>query len=324
MKREAVSARSERTTVKRLLLRLGTITSYIFFHIRLARYALPYKRHALRCKALELMHPGYLKKIQKADIEPVFIVGAGRSGNTLLARLLHETGGVHFGPENFTLCETYLRYLQCIDAPWEVRVDCILNILSRQEDSWRWEKVDIDAVRAYLIESEEHTLGNIIHAWYLYYGRGIAYPSERWGCKTPNLTPFMARFTAVFPNAKIIHIVRCPSQVVASFSKAGIEPYTNEAMAYVHWSYFNDCLKGLKSRMVLKFSDITVSPRASIDALVDALKLNMSSAPVAFDNPDVKYAHLNNVNGNVEKREDVTVPCYNAKYRFLEKKYESY
>jgi len=305
---------------------IGRLSSRLSFRYKLFKYALPYRWYALRCKALEMSYPDYLEKIQKMDISPIFIVGAGRSGNTLLARLLHETGAVHFGPENFTLHDTYLAYLQCIKKPWKERVDRILGILIHQEDAWRWEKVDVDAVRESLLASREQTLGNIIHAWYLHYGRAIGYPSERWGCKTPNLTPFISYFMKIFPNASIIQVLRSPTHVMVSFGKAGIVPYDDEMMAYVHWTYFNDSLEGLQGKQVVKFAEMTANPQGMIQALKQALGIRSFSVHVPFDNPDMNYRHLANVNSKITPQDNKELHQrhdLSAIAQRLEKRYES-
>ncbi len=278
------------------------LLSKLSFRYKLFKYSLVYKRHALLCKILELRHPDYQKKIEKADIEPVFIVGAGRSGNTLLARLLHETGGVHFGPENYTLHVTYLRYLQCIDLPWQERVDCILNILSSQEDAWRWDKVDIDAVRGYLLASDEHTLGNIIHAWYLYYGRSIAYPSERWGCKTPNLTPYIKNFLRVFPAAKVIHIARNPEDTIISFSRTEIEPYNRSPIqAELHWFFSNRLLSHCNTCLTLTYEELSKFPSKVIDKWCYLLGIGVRRH-VVFEQADLNYNHLCQVKDKIKFR----------------------
>ena len=82
----------------------------LFFQYSLLRYSIVYWRHAIQSRIAELRCPNYLDRVSKEDVSPIFIVGAGRSGNTLLARLLHETGGVHFDPENYTLKDTYLKF----------------------------------------------------------------------------------------------------------------------------------------------------------------------------------------------------------------------
>ena len=44
-----------------------------------------------------------LNQVVDSEVEPIFIIGADRTGSTLLARLIHEHGGCYFPPENFTL-----------------------------------------------------------------------------------------------------------------------------------------------------------------------------------------------------------------------------
>jgi len=272
------------------------------FQYDLFKFSFPVIRHGLRCGMMELMRPGYLKKVEKRDIAPVFIVGSGRSGNTLLARLLHETGGVHFGPENFTLASSYSVYLQCINAPWPERVDRILKLFSSQEESWRWKRVDVASVRAFLLSSNEHTLGNIIHAWYLFYGKRIEYPALRWGCKTPNLTPFITKFLKIFPGAKIIHIVRDPKDVMASYAKTDIEPYNaSPGLAELLWYYRNRALLQLSGRSeVILYELLADDPHGVIAGLCRRLLIEPERSNVTFDCPDLTKPYLGNVNKEVQ------------------------
>jgi len=284
------------------------------FHGRVLFHSLPYRWHAVKVKALEWRHPGCMGKIRKSDVQPIFIVGAGRSGSTLLARLLHERGGVHFGPENFTLCETYLTYLRLLGTPWEERVRAILDLLVTQEEAWRWKGVDIRAVREYLLASEEHTLGNIIHAWYSYYGRAIGHPSDRWGCKTPNLTPFIGCFLEVFPRAKVIHLVRNPADVVTSFAHTDIPRYSKPRQAEVLWYFYHSLLhRRFGDRSILVRYEVLARDTESTLTRVERF-LGISRGKecmVPYANPDTKKKHLRNVGGVVRLhryRERVRIP----------------
>ena len=83
-------------------------------NVLLIKFRLRYLLLNAQTRWYELLNPSYIEHIQKNDIEPIFIVGSGRSGNTLLARILHESGDVCFPPENFTLWEVYNLYLKNI------------------------------------------------------------------------------------------------------------------------------------------------------------------------------------------------------------------
>ena len=277
------------------------------FYFQYLKYSMTYRMHDTKCRFWELRYPNFLDKIQKSDIDPIFILGAGRSGNTLLARLLHETGGVHFAPENYSLWSTYINYLQYIEKPWDERVDRILDVLKGQEDGWRWESLDFESMRSRLLASKEHTLGNIIHVWYEEYGKALDYPSVRWGCKTPNITPFMHIFKKVFPNARLVQIIRQPNEVIASFQKAGIDPYQDPVMAGVHWDYFNRYLTRFNDILIVSYDRLVEEPSTVIDWLCMELGIDTDYGPVKYFNPDMSYPHLSNVMATVGRTSSSSV-----------------
>lgn len=280
----------------------NNLLSLALYYVSYTKYVAPYWRYFVRIKFYHLLYPDLLTHLQKSDVSPVFIVGAGRSGNTLLARLLHETGGVHFGPENFSLWMTYLAYVRNVRRPWVERVDIVLNILSGQVDAWRWEKIDLNALRRELDASNEHTLGNIIDAWYRHYGKAIGYPSSRWGCKTPNLTPFIHLFRSVFPKMEVIHIIRQPGEVIASFGKANIVPYHHPTMAAVHWDYYNRPLLYDRNRHLVDYSELVINPELIVARIRGFLSIEGGFAKIQFVNPDLSYEHLSNVNSEVSRK----------------------
>jgi len=252
---------------------------------------------------LELLNPNYIEKIQKLDVDPVFIVGSGRSGTTVLARLLHESGCIHFAPENFTLNLTYLHYLKCINEPWENRVNNIIDILANQDDSWRWDNLDIDSLRAQLLRSSEQTLGNIIHSWYFLYGKSINYPSDRWGCKTPNMSLYSRYAAKIYPNSIFIHIFRNPYDVIISFAKTNIVPYNRKEMSEVLWYSCNlFLLKNASSLNIIRISyeGLVNNVDKTIYFISKFIGLCNTKKKVEYNNPDTKYNHLNSVNNKIQ------------------------
>ena len=271
-------------------------------NVLLIKFRLRYLLLNAQTRWYELLNPSYIEHIQKNDIEPIFIVGSGRSGNTLLARILHESGDVCFAPENFTLWETYRLYLKNINKSWNEKVDLVIDKLLSQKDSFRWEKVDISELKEVLYFSDEQTLGNIIDKWYVNYSKNIDYPTNRWGCKTPNLTPHIHNFIKIFPNMKLVYIVRKPSDVIASFLKADIENIDSIITSIVHWKFFNDFMLSNTSDIdvIIDYDKLIINKQAK-KILYNLLKLQHKEF-IAFQNEDMNYKHLKNINTKIEQK----------------------
>ena len=223
-------------------------------NVLLIKFRLRYLLLNAQTRWYELLNPSYIEHIQKNDIEPIFIVGSGRSGNTLLARILHESGDVCFPPENFTLWEVYNLYLKNIKKSWSARVDLVVDKLLSQKDSFRWEKVEVKELKEKLYNSYEQTLGNIIDKWYVDYSKNIGYKTNRWGCKTPNLTPHIHNLIKIYPNMKLVYIVRKPSDVIKSYLNTNIQEYNNVLSSITMWIIIPPQIKTTKQEFLFRTS----------------------------------------------------------------------
>lgn len=244
------------------------------------------------------------KDIVHSGSKPVFIVGAGRSGNTLLARLLHERGGVHFGPENFNLNTAFTYYVNHVrfmrrNKLLRKTVDILLN----QEDSYRW----TDTMNVgHMMSSIDNvsTFGGLVDLWYKEYGEYIGYPVKRWGCKTPNTTPFAEYYMRCFPDAFFLFTLRNPHDVVESFLKAKIEGFTRVSAITdfiskcyaIYWSLSLACPDRV---MLVTYESLAQSPSEQVDRIVNRLGLQVTEKLIPYNNPDTQYPHLREVNGKI-------------------------
>lgn len=261
--------------------------------------------YSLLCRFLKKRNHNHRLSIQKKDIEPIFIIGCGRSGNTFLAKCLHETGDIFFPPENFSLLRCYSYYLKNINKSWVFRVRGVIKILESQEMSNRWKLCDSQIIIRDLLNTDEKTLGNIIHTWYSMYGKTIGYPSARWGCKTPNITPFINDMLEIFPKAKIIYIYRDPSEVVQSFALTSLKIYNKPSNAEAIWFYYNKVTlqNTKKSNFIwINFEDLIDKRSSTIKKIVNHLKLNPNKNKVEFINEDLKLAHLLDLNNDYHQK----------------------
>jgi len=136
-----------------------------------------------------------------------FVIGAPRSGTTLLMRMLHAHPDIYTRPEPHLLTPlAYLGYYQHVaKAPFDpfqshLSVRQFVDDLPRGEDDY------LDALRAYT-----DTM----------YGRMLAETGKRYFLdKTPAYaleTPFIKR---VYPNAQYVVITRHPFAIFSSFAKS--------------------------------------------------------------------------------------------------------
>ena len=135
---------------------------------------------------------------------PIFIVGAPRSGTTLLRFMLSSHPRIYIPHESYFIPRFFLRNpCRPMQRAQAIRVlEFILNARPFIDD-WKIERPDpasfIDAL-------PDLTPASFLDALYSQYA-GI-YGAERWGDKTPTYTNYISLISEIFPKAQFIHIIR--------------------------------------------------------------------------------------------------------------------
>lgn len=174
------------------------------------------------------------------DISPIFVVGAGRSGTTLLQLMMNAhpsitiQGELHFFEEILdlkkdipTLTEDrdlaafFDRLPRLYSLRYLPNLEKQLGVVGRKMRKGRRGYEDF---HRYMLEAHASEEG-----------------AQRIGEKTPSNVRYMNQLLTMYPNARIVHIIRDPRGVVASMIKA---PFTG-----------NDALtNSIKWRMDIEYS----------------------------------------------------------------------
>lgn len=153
---------------------------------------------------------------------PFFIIGSGRSGNTLLRRILNNHPTLFIPPETYELGRSIRQSLKYPFMSW---MDLVSLIYSNFQFNAEFETFGMDNLaelyhRVAQVKKPLRSVAYVINAFYGYYREVHKLDSSRWGDKTPLNTFSISEIHSVFPNAKFIHIMRDPVDCVASFLKA--------------------------------------------------------------------------------------------------------
>ncbi len=148
---------------------------------------------------------------------PFFIVGSGRSGSTLLRLILSGHSRLCVSPETW--------FLQPLLA--ELPTDRVLTAVERARalaimtHHYRWPDLGIDAAefRAALGDRES-TLRDMTDA--LYARLALNAGKQRVGDKTPVYVGILPELTTLYPDAKIIYLLRDGRDVAVSYIDAGL------------------------------------------------------------------------------------------------------
>ena len=201
-----------------------------------------------------------------------FIVGAPRTGSTLLRRILNTHSQVAIPPESPFLID----YLKADHVPAARR----LALLVEDPDYRDWRQ----GVATQLDASDVASGIARIHESY-----AAAAGKSRWGHKTPRLVRHWERLARLFPDARFIHLVRDPRAVAASLRSSAA--HRNHALAAARrWRL--DTGFGLAMERVLgsralrvHYEDLVRGPEATIRKVCAFLDL-------AFDRTMLQPAEL--------------------------------
>ncbi len=159
--------------------------------------------------------PGIGHRIGRIEgAKPFFIVSSGRSGTTLLRRLLIAGGEVHIPPEA-PLRPIARLYLRHSNLRWHSLVSLMLSHFEY--------RLAFDYSMAPLVNelrrlpSQQRTLVALIDAVYRFDGRLQGVEVARWGDKSPGNYQCMEEILAMFPDARFVHAYRDGCDVVASY-----------------------------------------------------------------------------------------------------------
>jgi hypothetical protein len=199
----------------------GSFIKRVFDYLYPTGAFLPFKHHSLtgpyECDA------------------PVFIIGSGRSGNTLLRRLLMASGQIYFPPETYVLGDMHRFFRRNAYFTWSELCECIC---AKFEYYPEFKTMGVSSLAPYVHQAKslpktQHTFAGLVDALYRWLAEANGFDVKRWGDKTP-LNVFCARELAgVFPDAQFIYIIRDGIDVIHSYVEAGI--YSSYLLAAQRW-----------------------------------------------------------------------------------------
>jgi hypothetical protein len=223
------------------------------------------------------------------DCAPIFVVGAPRSGTSLLARMLDAHPAIGLADELcfFDIVLGARREVPELDSA--ERIARFLELLPKMDHVRYW------ADGATLIEAAAERLRADPRPCYAAFYRHLmecraaALGKRRFGEKTPWNVRHLEALEALFPNARFLHIVRDPRAVVASKRKL---PRTSRDVVTnaVKWSIdvaaagrYREGSPDRAARLLeIRYEDLVRSPEAVLRRVIDFLGEPFDPAMLAF------------------------------------------
>ncbi len=214
---------------------------------------------------------------------PLFILGAPRSGTSLLSRMLGSHPSIAV-PDETKIFEAFVRLLPLYG---DLREPARLRRLARDVLGWRWIRrlPDPPGLEDVLARVRQPDLcgvfGALLAAWTA--GRG----KPRWGEKSPNNLFYWDLIEAGFPTALVVHIVRDGRDVALSQIAAPFGPKTM-ALAAERWVRHIDLIRAIGQRLgparyaELRYEDLLAEPEATITRVLQLVGEPFDPAMLQF------------------------------------------
>jgi len=237
--------------------------------------------------------------------QPVFIVGCGRSGTTLMRLMLSAAGGLMIPPE----CDFLWRALRRFGATATLdahEIEQFVDLLARIS-SFPGLELSIDQIRAELRTREAPRVGDCIaHVYRMYATRERR---ARWGDKNPFYVLYLDEIRDLYPGVRVIHMIRDGRDVSVSYQRTRMRPY-NTFMTAKRWVRCVHAGQDWGARhpdqyLEVRYEDLIEDPEGQLRRVAPFVGEPYSDAMLGYylDNQDMRRipAHDRGHHGNLAK-----------------------
>ena len=168
-----------------------------------------------------------------AQERPIFLVGAARSGTTLLRFMLSSHPRLYIPPQSDFIPHLFRRHPQePLTRQGAIRAAEYIFAAHPFIKDWRDERPD---PAAFVDALPDRRAATLLEAIYVCYAR--QHGAERWGDKSPSYTGYMDLLDRLFPTAQFIHIIRDGRDVALSTLETFKEGNLHVDMYFAAWTW---------------------------------------------------------------------------------------
>jgi hypothetical protein len=238
------------------------------------------------------------KKNYQPKRPPIFIMGSGRNGSTLLTCILNNHSQL-FIPVEHSFIPTLLKYYYLNPfLSWNKKVKKVISILNKS-NYWGLDLIELENVLKNASKKQQSP-AFIIESVYLQLGNRNNKSNFIWGDKTPSNTPFIKLINSQFDNCTLLFLVRDPRDYMASLLTMN---ENNKKLFNFHiWRWKNALKKyeSLKSSnqnrvKLLAYEELVKNPKDEIYNLLEWLHLEPQSDIFNDYSQNMSLLHANNL-----------------------------
>jgi hypothetical protein len=232
------------------------------------------------------------------DNTPFFVLGAARSGTTMLRLMLNRHSRLAIPFESHFLKQIFAELPS--DRPLDVFEAERMAELVTGEKNFRTWHLDPEDVRRELIRRAPAPLAVLVDALFRMEIAPTGKP--RWGDKTPQYYICWQRLMGLFPGSRMIHIIRDGRDVNLSLERVGWHgPTLPERARYwqerVEMAHAAGREFGPERNLIVRYEDLVLDSRATLQTVCDFLGEAFEPAMLEFF--EDAALHLSDIDGDV-------------------------
>ena len=226
-------------------------------------------------------------KLKNTDNSIFFIMGSGRNGSTLLARLLNNHSEIFLPPEQYALPYTILDWHSFLYKSSNSYLKKQLDRYYSNNQNWILDKSVFANIEKEL-DSKSINPRNIFKFVFQQYSIHFGNNKKIIGDHSPLTTVFYKYIYQEFSHDKYIFLLRHPFDVVLSYSKMLDNPASNPLFACWKWNNSISAYDYLKKRkckvLLIKYEDLVLNTIEVLNNLQTFL--NVESQDLAIEKLD--------------------------------------
>jgi hypothetical protein len=217
------------------------------------------------------------------DQPPFFVVGADRSGTTMLRLMLNRHPELAIPPESHFL----ISLLQAFPADRSLSSEQVrhaVSVITRHPRFATWQTT-AEALQEELACRVAPTLGSLVDAAFRL--EIAATGKRRWGDKTPGYASAIAELGRLFPEAAFIHVVRDGRDVSLSLRERVWHGWTEYQRA-CYWADTVLTAESLGRRLgpsrylTVQYRDLVLSTEQTVRGICKFLRVDFTDSMLAF------------------------------------------
>lgn len=225
-------------------------------------------------------------KIELGNSSPIFIVGAERSGTTLLRLVLTSHSDICIPPESTFFVDQFAKYARR-DLLQEAELRTFVNDLYQDEKFTEW-KVHREYLTDEILRNAPLSYSSAASTVYRCY-LGQKDPGAKvWGDKNPVYIFHLPKIFSSFPNAKVIHIIRHVCGVYNSAKHSAFNRHYGEGLLHVvsrNWAKALATTKRYDAHsnvLSVKYEGLLEDPKSTLMSICAFLGMDFQESMLEF------------------------------------------